>query len=105
MNILEQRSQELGWDERDPGSIAQRLKAPKAPPLCHCPPRQRNRLGGMDPAIDLERHQIVCRTCQKQVGPACRTMHVSHLRGLLMQLQTNPQMIDLEDCQDAGFLL
>ena len=90
--------------ELDPGNLCLPIKQPKQPPICHCPPAAKNRLGGMQPAIDLEAGVIRCRTCQKEIGPACRTRAVTHLRGLLTLHQTKPEHFDEPDCRDAGFL-
>ena len=95
-----------GYDASlDPGNLTLPMGQPKAPPLCHCPPPQKARLGGMDPCIDLQQQIIRCRTCLKEVGPACRTRAVTHLRGLLSLHQTKPEHFDEPDCRDAGFLL
>ena len=102
MNILDARASQMGWDETT--GILEKQKV-EHQPICHCRPALRNRLGGMQPAIDREASVIRCRTCLKVIGPGCRTRQVMHLRGLLLQLQSRPEMIDLEDCQDAGFLL
>ena len=95
-----------GWDKvTDPGSLLVKRPEPKQAPICHCPPRVANRLGEMQPAIDLDAGVIRCRTCQKVIGPACRTRAVTHLRGLLSLAQTKPEQFDKDDCRDAAFLL
>ena len=91
--------------ELDPGNLCKPLAKPKAEPICHCAPQQKARLGGMDPRIDLEANSIRCATCFKEIGPACRTRRVSHLRGLLQLKEKLPDQFDLDDCRDAGFLL
>ena len=88
----------------DPGTLTKPMGQPKAEPICHCPPRVASRLGGMTPAIDLEAGVIRCRCCLKEIGPACRTRAVSHLRGLLTLRDTKPEHFDLEDSKAAGFL-
>ena len=95
-----------GWDKvTDPGSSLVKRPEPKQARICHCPPRVANRLGEMQPAIDLDAGVIRCRTCQKVIGPACRTRAVTHLRGLLSLAETKPEHFDEDDCRDAGFLL
>ena len=103
--IIDAAMERKGWDRStDPGSLLVKMPEPKQPPICHCPPRVANRLGGMDPRIDLDAGVIRCRTCLKEVGPACRTRRVSHLRGLLSLKETLPDQFDLDDCREAGFL-
>ena len=91
--------------ELDPGNLCLPMRQPKAEPICYCPPPQKARLGGMRPKIDLDAGVIRCATCLKEVGPACRTRAVTHLRGLLTLRDTKPEHFDLDDCRAAGFLL
>ena len=104
-SILDDVMKANGWDPADdPGSIC--LPYPKKrEPICHCPVPQKNRLGGMRPRMDLKSMQCRCAVCMKVIGPGCKRREVTHLRGLLKLLQTNPEMVDLEDCRAAGFLL
>ena len=79
---------------------------PKAEPICYCSPRvAKNMLGGMDPRIDFDAGVIRCATCLKEIGPACRTRAVTHLRGLLTLRDAKPEYFGLDDCRAAGFLL
>ena len=104
--IISEALADKGWDQvQDPGSLLIKMPQPKAPPICHCLPAQAGRLGGMSPVIDRDNAKVVCKSCLKEIGPGCRRRHVVHLRGLLKLLQTNPSMVDLDDCRDAGFLL
>lgn len=97
MNLIEARAKSCGWGDE---TILEKVKSPKLPPMCHCPPRVANRFGGMDPAIDLESAVIRCRSCLKPVGPACRTREVMWLRGLLKLSQTQPDHFDAASIQD-----
>ncbi len=97
---------EKGWDPADdPGSLLVKMPLPKAEPHCHCPPIQKARQGGMQPAIDLDAAVIRCKGCLREIGPACRTSAVRHLRGLLRLSQERPEHFHLEGCRDAGWLL
>ena len=89
----------------DPGNLIKPMGQPKQTPICHCQPPSVGRLGGMDPAIDREGSRVVCRTCLKQIGPACKRRNVVHLRGLIALDQKNPQNVDWDDIEDAGWLL
>ena len=90
----------------DPGNLCKPMGQPKQAPICHCPPRvAKNMLGGMRPKLDLDAGVIRCATCMKEVGPACRTRAVTHLRGLLTLRDTKPEHFDLDDSRAAGFLL
>ena len=92
--------------ELDPGNLCLPMRSPKAEPICYCSPRvAKNMLGGMRPKIDLDAGVIRCATCLKEIGPACRTRAVTHLRGLLMLRDTKPEHFDEADASDAGFLL
>jgi len=91
--------------ELDPGNLCLPMGKPKTQPICHCPPMQKGRLGGMTPKMDLETMECRCSVCMKVVGPACRRREVVHLRGLLKLLETHPEMVDLDDCREAGFVL
>ena len=94
-----------GFDPADdPGSLCLPFRK-KHQPICHCPVPQKNRLGGMRPRMDLKSMQCRCAVCLKVIGPGCKRREVTHLRGLLKLLQTYPEMVDLEDCRKAGFLL
>ena len=77
----------------------------KHEPICHCRIPEKGRLGGMRPKMDLDTMQCRCAVCLKVIGPSCKRREVTHLRGLLKLLQTNPEMVDLVDCKKAGFLL
>ena len=104
--IIDAAMERKGWDRStDPGSLLVKMPEPKQPPICHCAPQQKARLGGMRPKIDLDAGVIRCATCMKEVGPACRTRAVTHLRGLLTLRDTKPEHFDLEDSRAAGFLL
>ena len=82
------------------------LKQRKVERQCHCPTRGAKGLQPrMEPLIDLDAKVIRCGHCLAPVGPACRTRKVQRLRGLLKLLETNPSMVDLDDCAEAGFLL
>ena len=82
------------------------LKQRKAERQCHCPTRVPNgQQNGMKPLIDLDAKVIRCGHCLAPVGPACRTRKVMRLRGLLKLLETNPSMVDLDDCRAAEFVL
>ncbi len=89
----------------DPGNISRPMAQPKAPPICHCAPPQKGQLGGMTPKMDLETMECRCAVCLKVIGPSCRRREVTHLRGLLKLLESNPSMVDLDDCRAAGFVL
>ena len=67
--------------ELDPGNISQPMGKPKAPPICHCPPPSGRSFGWDDPVIDRDNAKVVCRTCQREIGPGCRRRQVVHLRG------------------------
>ena len=104
--ILDAAMANKGWDKvTDPHSLLVKMPEPKQPPICHCPPAEKGRLGGMTPRMDLETMECRCNTCRKVIGPACRRREVVHLRGLLKLLETHPEMVDLDDCREAGFLL
>ena len=104
--IISDAMADKGWDQvQDPGSLLIKMPEPKAPPICHCPPPQKGQLGGMTPKMDLEAMECRCSVCLKVIGPSCRRREVTHLRGLLKLLQTNPSMVDLDDCRAAGFVL
>ena len=105
-SILDGAIAARGWDPADdPQSLLIKYPKAKAEPICYCPPPQKARLGGMRPKIDLDAGVIRCATCLKEVGPACRTRAVTHLRGLLTLRDTKPDRFDLDDCRAAGFLL
>ena len=53
----------------------------------------------MRPKLDLDAGVIHCATCLKEVGPACRTRAVTHLRGLLTLKETKPDHFDLDDAE------
>ena len=99
-NILDRIDPEL-----DPGSLLKPMGQPKAEPICHCLLPQKNQLGGMKPKMDLEAMEVRCGTCLKVIGPSCRRREVTHLRGLLKLKETHPEMVDLDDCHAAGFVL
>lgn len=104
--IIDAAMERKGWDRStDPGSLLVRMPEPKQPPICHCQPPVVGRLGGMTPKLDLETMECRCNTCLKVIGPSCRRREVTHLRGLLKLLQNHPEMVDLDDCREAGFLL
>ena len=104
--ILDAAMANKGWDKvTDPHSLLVKMPEPKQPPICHCQPAEKGRLGGMDPAIDREGSRVVCRTCLREIGPACKRRHVVHLRGLIALDQKNPQNVDWEDIKEAGWLL
>ena len=90
---------------QDPGSLLKPMGKVSAPPICHCLPPQKGRLGGMQPRMDLSTSEVRCATCMKVIGPSCRRREMVHLRGLLKLLETHPNMVDLDDARDAGFLL
>ena len=93
-----------GYDpELDPGNLCRPMGDPRAEPICHCPPAAKNRLGGMDPAIDRDNGKVVCKSCFKEIGPGCRRRHVVHLRGLLALDQKHPENVDWADIADAGW--
>ena len=47
-----------------------------------------------------------CRVSERDCAKLnCKRREVMHLRGLLKLLQTHPEMVDLDDCRAAGFLL
>ena len=89
--------------ELDPGNLCLPMRQPKTAPICHCPQRQKGRLGGMHPSIDLEVGVIRCRTCLREIGPGCRTREVMWLRGLLALSETNPEHFDAESIPDKIF--
>ena len=101
-NILECRSRQSLWMQRDPGNLTQRLKSTPPPPECYCPAPSKGIFGGQDPAIDLERRVVICRTCQREVPANNRRRAVTHLRGLL---SLDPSVVDWDGCRDAGWLL
>ena len=73
-----------GWNPTDdPGSLLIKYPKQRAEPICYCLPPQKNMLGGMVPAIDLENRRVVCRSCQKTISDSCGRRNVVHLRGLL----------------------
>ena len=104
-SILEDLSVRYAWPDTDPHSLCQPLKTKAAPPICNCPPAQAGRLGGMSPVIDRDNAKVVCKCCQREIGPGCRRRHVVHLRGLLALDQKNPQNVDWADVEAAGWLL
>ena len=91
--------------ELDPGNLCIPMGRPKQAPICHCLPQEKGRLGGMNPCIDRERSRVVCRSCLKEIGPACRRRQVVHLRGLIALDEKSPQNVDWDDIEDAGWLL
>ena len=104
--IIDAAMERKGWDRStDPHNLCAPMPKPKAEPICHCLPRVANQLGGMTPKMDLETMECRCGVCLKVIGPACRRREVVHLRGLLKLLETHPEMVDLDDCRAAGFLL
>ena len=86
-------------------AISLPLRQPKAPPICHCPPAEKGRWGGMSPVIDRDAGKVVCRTCQQEIRPGCRRRQVVHLRGLIALDQKNPANVDWQDIEAAGWLL
>ena len=104
--ILDAAMANKGWDpSTDPHSLLVKMPVAKQPPICHCQPAEKGRLGGMDPAIDREGSRVVCRTCLREIGPACKRRHVVHLRGLIALDQKHPGMTDWADVEAAGWLL
>ena len=89
----------------DPGNISRPMAQPKSPPICHCAPAEKGRLGGMSPVIDRDNAKVVCKSCLKEIGPGCRRRHVVHLRGLLALSEKTPGNVDWDDTEDAGWLL
>ena len=59
----------------------------------------------MSPVIYRDNVKVVCRTCQREIGPICRLRHVVHLRALLALGKKNPQKVDWDEIRDAGWLL
>ena len=105
-SIISEAMADMGWDPAlDPGSLLKPMPQLKSPPICHCPPPEKNRLGGMSPVIDRDNAKVVCKVCRKEIGPACKRRHVVHLRGLIALDQKNPQNVDWADVEDAGWLL
>ena len=104
-SILEDCSVRHAWQETDPGNLCQPLEQRKAKPLCNCAPSEKGRLVGMSPVIDRDNAKVVCRTCQREIGPGCRRQHVVHLRGLIALDQKNPQNVDWDAIDAAGWLL
>jgi hypothetical protein len=103
-SILDGAIAARGWNPADdPGNICIKYPKPKAAPICHCPQRQKGRLGGMDPSLDLDARVIRCRTCLREIGPGCRTREVMWLRGLLSLSETNPEHFDAESIPDKIF--
>ena len=104
--IISEAMADKGWDQvQDPGSLLIKMPQPKAEPICHCPPRVANQLGGMSPVIDRDNAKVVCKSCLKEIGPGCRRRHVVHLRGLLALSEKTPGNVDWDDIEDAGWLL
>ena len=103
-SILDHQTNRFGWVDRDPGNICKPLAKPKPLPVCTCPPPSRHHFGGQDPSIDLEARVLRCRTCLQPIDDLCKRRHVVHLRGLLHLLNNHPEMVDLEDAKDAGFI-
>ena len=103
-SILEARSSQRQWDHRDPGNISAPLNRPKPEPVCCCMPRSKTRLGGRWPSIDLDAGLIRCRCCMKPIANDVKSRDVTHMRGLLNLAINHPEMVDLNDCADAGFL-
>ena len=104
--ILSAAMERKGWDRStDPGSLLVKMPEPKQPPICHCQPPVVGQIGGMNPCIDRVGSRVVCRSCLKEIGPACRHRQVVHLRGLIALDQKNPQNVDWEDIEAAGWLL
>lgn len=95
-----------GYDPSlDPGSLLKPMGKVPAPQICHCPPAEKGRLGGMSPVIDRDNAQVICKVCRKQIGPGCKRRHVVHLRGLIALDQKQPQHVDWNDVEAAGWLL
>ena len=95
-----------GFDSSlDPGNLCQPMGKAPEPLICHCGPQEKGRLGGMDPVINRDAGKVVCRTCQREIGPGCRRRHVVHLRGLIALDQKNPANVDWQDIEAAGWLL
>lgn len=101
-SILECRSRQQLWLQRDPGNLTQRLKSAPPQPECHCPTPSKGMIGGQDPAIDLDRRVVVCRTCARDVPTDNRRRAVTHLRSLLSH---DPSHVDWDVCSNAGWLL
>ena len=104
--ILSAAMERKGWDRsNDPQSLLVKMPEAKQPPICHCQPPVVGQIGGMNPCIDRVGSRVVCRSCLKEIGPACRHRQVVHLRGLIALDQKNPQNVDWEDIEAAGWLL
>ena len=91
--------------ELDPGNISLPMRKAPQPPICHCPPKEKGRLGGMEPVIDREAATVVCKGCRKSIGPGCKRRHVVNLRGLIALDQKHPENVDWDDIEAAGWLL
>ena len=103
-SILQALASSKDWQLRDPGNISEPLSRPKPSPVCSCMPPAKNRIGGRWPSIDLDALVVRCRTCGRPIANDVKSRDVTHLRGLLHLLINHPEMVDLNDCADAGFL-
>ena len=61
-----------------------------------------NRMGCI---LHRDAGKVVCRTCQREIGPGCRCRHVNHPRGLIALDQKYPENVDSQDIEAAGWLL
>ena len=96
-SILDDCSVRHAWPETDPGSLTLPLRQRQPQPECHCPVLPKNQIGGMQPALDLQTRQVICRVCRKPIGNGCRRASVRHLRGLL---NAKPEHVDWDSIPD-----
>ena len=89
----------------DPVHLCKLFIKAAEPQICHCAPAEQARLGGMEPVINRDAGKVVCRTCQREIGPGCRCRHVNHPRGLIALDQKYPENVDCQDIEAAGWLL
>jgi len=87
-------------------SLLDKIQPAPAPPACHCPPAQANRLGGCRPMLRWVGHdqlQPFCLLCSKALvaGVNRRRDQVRMIALAAME----PEHLDLEDLVDAGWLV